>query len=65
MNAEKQKFLTIEETAKILKLSRVSVSNKISKKQIPCVHMSGKRGRALIPASYFENLEADALKAVQ
>jgi excisionase family DNA binding protein len=59
-------WYTISETAKILKLSRVTISRKISNKQIPFVRMgSWDKSKVLIPVSYFEALEAEALKAVE
>jgi hypothetical protein len=63
MDIDRPQFYTIAETAKILKLSRVSISNRISRKEIPVVRIGGNRSRALIPAAYIKNLETEALKA--
>jgi excisionase family DNA binding protein len=66
MDIERPQWYTITEATKILRTSRVTISKRISNKEIPFVRLDkGKKGRVLIPSSYFENLEAEALKAVQ
>jgi excisionase family DNA binding protein len=65
LDINRPNWYTINETAKILRKSRITISRWISEKKIPFVRMDGgTRGRVLIPSSYFENLEAEALKAV-
>jgi excisionase family DNA binding protein len=53
-------FFTIAETAKILHLTRATVSKKISIKEIPVTRVGS---RALIPAVYFENLTITAMSS--
>jgi len=54
-------FYTELEAAEILCYSRSTISLKIKSGEIPAVRPSGKRkGRVLIPASYFERLAVSA-----
>ncbi|GHV77167.1 hypothetical protein AGMMS49942_19880 [Spirochaetia bacterium] len=65
MDVGRPNWYTIKETCRILKKSRVTVSRYISENKIPFVRLDGgPRGRVLIPESYFESLESEALKAV-
>jgi excisionase family DNA binding protein len=65
LDINRPNWYTINETAKILRKSRITISRWISEKKIPFVRMDGgTRGRVLIPGAYFESLEAEALKAV-
>jgi excisionase family DNA binding protein len=66
MDIGRPQWYTISEATKILRTSRVTISKRISNKEIPFVRLGlGKKSRVLIPSSYFENLEVEALKAVQ
>jgi excisionase family DNA binding protein len=59
-------FYTSVEVAEILHYSRPTISLKIKSGEIPAIRPSGKlRGRVLIPASYIEKLEEEAIKNYQ
>jgi excisionase family DNA binding protein len=51
------KFFTIDESASILRISRITVQRKIASGEIKATHL-GKR--VLIPAVFFENLTKTA-----
>jgi excisionase family DNA binding protein len=54
---ETPQFFTIDETAKILRISKVTVHRKLLSGEIKSTHL-GKR--VLIPASFFAGLAAEA-----
>jgi excisionase family DNA binding protein len=66
MDIGRPNWYTIREASVILRKSRVTISRWIAEKKIPFVRLDGgARGRVLIPESFFQNLQAEALKAVQ
>ncbi|GHV08228.1 hypothetical protein FACS189485_19500 [Spirochaetia bacterium] len=54
---EMPQFFTIDETAKILRISKVTVNRKLSSGEIKAIRLGR---RVLIPASYFVGLAAAA-----
>jgi excisionase family DNA binding protein len=50
---EIRQFYTVDETASTLRITRVTVQRKLSKGEIPSIHIGR---RVLIPAAYFSAL---------
>ena len=53
-------FYTIDETAKILKVSRITIHRKLRTGEIPAVRVGR---RVLVPALYFEQLTQSAFQS--